>query len=361
MIPLYKAYLPPYEEIEVYIRKIYANQVVTNNGPLVKALESELQKIIGVKHLLLVGNATIGLQMAVRALELEDDAEIINSAFSFVAAPSAVVTSNCKNKFVDIHPQTYCLDIEKLEAKITSKTRAIIPTHVFNTISEVEQIESLAKKHSLKVIYDAAHSFGVKYKGNSIFNYGDIAVCSLHASKFFSMVEGGFIATNNDEIAEKLFEVRYFGMDRNSKDFNRVGFNGKNTEFHAAVGLANLPYIDAFRAKRKQLFEIYAELLSGYPIQWQQINKEVTTNYAYMPLKFENEATVLKIQEKLSEMEIASRRYFYPSLNENTFLGDISEMPESEHLSRRILSFPLNFELKEEEVTAICNGIIESL
>jgi dTDP-4-amino-4,6-dideoxygalactose transaminase len=352
MIPLYKAFLPPYPEIEVYIKQIYSNQVVTNNGPLVRELESELKKIIGVKHLLLVGNATIGLQMAVRALELEA-AEIINAAFSFVAAPTAVVTNNCTNRFVDIHPETYCIDIQKLEASITAKTKAIIPTHVFNTVCEVEQIQTLAQRYGLKVIYDAAHSFGVKYKGESIFNYGDIAVCSLHASKFFHTIEGGFVATNDDLMAEKLYEVRYFGVDRNTAHFNRIGFNGKNTEFHAAVGLANLPYIDAFKARRKQLFNLYHELLKHYPIAWQKRNEQIDTNYAYVPLKFENEEVLLKIQEKLTNHAVSSRRYFYPSLNENPFLGDVSKMPESEALSKRILSVPLHFDLKEEEVREI--------
>lgn len=357
---MYKPFLPPYKEVEKYLKKIYRTQTVTNNGPLVQELENQLKSILGVKHLWIVGNATIGLQMAVRALELNNN-EILTSAFSYVAAPSAIFSNNCKSKFVDIAKDDYCINLDLIEQSITPNTKAILPTHIFNTVCDVEKIQTLADKYNLEVIYDAAHSFGVEFKGESIFKYGDISVCSLHAYKCLNMVEGGFVTTSNDYLAEKLYEIRYFGADRNNTGFNRIGYNGKNSEFHAAVGLANIKFIDIIREKRKNLFELYHNLLVNHPISWQKINSNVKTNYAYLPLVFENEQIVLKILENFNNKGIGCKRYFYPSLNENSFFKDTSFMKESESLSRRILCFPLYYDLKEEEVRKVCQEIIASM
>lgn len=354
---MYKPFLPPYDEVDKYFKNIYQNQIVTNNGPLVQELENQLKAILGVKHLLVVGNATIGLQMAIGALEL-DASEILTSAFSYVAAPSAIFANNCKSKFVDINKDDYCINSELIEQKITSKTKAILPTHIFNTVCDVEKIQTIADKYSLNVIYDAAHSFGVEYKKKSIFNFGDISVCSMHAYKCFNMIEGGFITTSDDHLAEKLYEIRYFGANRNNNGFNRIGYNGKNSEFHAAVGLANIKYIDEIRTKRKQLFELYQQLLKEVPVTWQKMEDDVKTNFAYLPLVFNDEKTVLKVLEVFNKKGIGCKRYFYPSLNENDFFGDFNTMKNSESISRRILCFPLYYDLTEEEVKIICKEII---
>lgn len=360
MIPMYKPFLPPQNEINKFIRKIYINKVVTNNGPLIKELEVKLKEIIDVKHLWITGNATIGLQMAIRSLDIKKS-DIINSAFSYVAAPSAIISNNCKNVFVDINPDTYCINPDEIEKRITSNTKAILPTHVFNTSCDVEKIEKIAKKHQLKVIYDAAHSFGIKYKNKSIFNYGDISVCSLHTFKYLSMIEGGFVATNDNDISESLYETRYFGVKRNNLEFVRVGFNGKNSEFHAAVGLASLKYIELFKQRRIEMYELYSDLLKGFPIKWQKINPDIETNHAYLPLVFKSKEVLSQIQKALAEKDIACRRYFNPSLNNLVFFEDTTPMYQAENLSDCILCIPFYYGLKNSEIIQVCNGIKQAL
>lgn len=358
--PMYKPFLAPYKEVEKYIQKIYHSNIVTNNGPLVRELEEKLKEHLNVKHLFITGNATIGLQIAINALDIQNS-EIINSAFSYVAAPSAIVSNNCRNIFADIDPDTFCINSNDIENKISSKTKAILPTHIFNTVCEVEKIKKIAEKNNLKVIYDAAHSFGINYKEQSIFNYGDISVCSLHAYKVLNMIEGGFIVTHDDDIAEKVFEARYFGADKGNLSFNRIGYNGKNSEMHAAIGLANLKYSSILMERRKEIYELYQTELKGYPLVWQKIDNKVQTNYSYLPIKFENEAILLQVQNDLIQKNIYCKRYFYPSLNENSFYGSCTSMPKSESLSSRILCFPLYYSLSDDEIKLICSLIRKTL
>lgn len=357
---MYKPFLAPYKEVEVYLKKIYSNGIVTNNGPLVRELEEKLKEYLGVKHLFITGNATIGLQMAISALDIKNG-DIINSAFSYVAAPSAIVSNSYRNVFADINPDTYCINPVDIEKKITSHTKAILPTNIFNTVCDTEAIQQIADKYNLKVIYDSAHSFGVKYEGKSVFTHGDVSVCSMHAYKVLNMVEGGFITTNDDEIAEKLYEVRYFGANRNNDGFNRIGFNGKNSEFHAAIGLANFKYLDISKQKRIEMYSLYFDMLKDFPLQWQKVNSKIESNYAYLPLVFENNKVATIVKRTLENKNIFTRRYFHPSLNKLDFLGNNQPMPIAESISDRILCFPFYFGLKDKEISFICNEIIQVL
>jgi dTDP-4-amino-4,6-dideoxygalactose transaminase len=240
MIPVTKPFLPPQDIYQSYLDGIWKRQWLTNMGPLANDLELKLKDILKVKHLLFVTNGTVALQMAIKALDLKG--EIITTPFSFVATTSSIVWENCQPVFVDIDKNSLNIDAEKIEAAITKNTSAILATHVYGNPCEVDAIDKIAKKHHLKVIYDAAHAFGVEINGKSIFEYGDISTCSLHATKLYHSSEGGLIITKDPELLKKLAYIRNFGFDGPEK-FAELGLNGKNSEFHAAMGLANLKYI----------------------------------------------------------------------------------------------------------------------
>ena len=234
MIPVTKSFLPPIEDYIEYLKQIWDSNQLTNNGPLVKELEQKLKEYFDVKHLFFVSNGTIAEQIAIKAADLKGD--IITTPFSYVATTSSIVWEGCQPVFVDIDPQTLCMNPDLIEDAITEKTTGIIPTHVYGIPCDVEKIQEIAEKHSLKVIYDAAHTFGGKYKGKSIASYGDISFLSFHATKVFHTVEGGAIITNDDELAHKISYMRNFGHN-GPEDFWGVGINGNNSEFHAAMGL----------------------------------------------------------------------------------------------------------------------------
>ena len=250
MIPVTKPFLPPAEEYESYLNGIWKRNWLTNMGPLASQLEMELKDFLEVSHLLFVTNGTVALQMAIKALNLSG--EVITTPFSFVATTSSIVWENCTPIFVDIEPTTLNIDAEKIESAITEKTSAILATHVYGNPCDVEKIEKIAKKHNLKVIYDGAHAFGVKINGKSIFEYGDISTCSLHATKLYHSIEGGLLITKDPILLKKLAYIRNFGFD-GPENFAELGINGKNSEFHAAMGLANLKYIEHIHKKRKEI------------------------------------------------------------------------------------------------------------
>src|SRR5690606_16116739 len=249
MIPVTKPFLPPLEEYKKYIDGIWQCQWLTNMGPLASDLELKLKETLKVNHLLFVTNGTVALQMAIKVLDLKG--EIITTPFSFVATTSSIVWENCTPVFVDIDESSLNIDADKIEAVITEHTSAILATHVYGNPCDVEKIEEIAKKHNLKVIYDAAHAFGVEINGKSIFEYGDISTCSLHATKLYHSVEGGLIITKDAALLKKLAYMRNFGFD-GPESFAELGINGKNSEFHAAMGLANLKYVDQINRKRKE-------------------------------------------------------------------------------------------------------------
>jgi dTDP-4-amino-4,6-dideoxygalactose transaminase len=292
----------------------------------------------------------VALQMAIKALELKD--EIITTPFSFIATTSSIVWEGCKPVFVDIDEDSLNIDASKIEAKITNKTSAIIATHVYGNPCDVVTIEKIAKKHNLKVIYDAAHAFGVSVDGKSIFEYGDISTCSLHATKLYHSVEGGLVTTNDAELLKRLASIRNFGFS-GPVTFDELGINGKNSEFHAAMGLANLNHIQAINAKRKAISDRYWKNLEGLNLRKQTWNKNSQNNYAYFPVVFENEELMLKCIELLQAHEIFTRRYFYPSLANTLPYLSGQNMPITDNVSKRILCLPLYFDLTFEEVDLV--------
>ena len=355
MINVTKTYLPPFEEYTAQLKRAWDKEWITNNGELVQELEAKLKGYLGVKNLLFTSNGTIVLQMALKALNITK--EVITTPFSYVATTNAIVWEGCQQVFVDIDPLTFCIDAKKIEAAITKETQAILATHVYGIPCEVEAIDAIAKKHGLKVIYDAAHAFGVEYKGKSLLSYGDISTCSFHATKVFHTGEGGCIIASDNDLARKLMLYRQFGHVY--EDYFSIGINGKNSELHAAMGLCVLPEIDNIIADRKTISQQYDAALFAL-VQRPFMQAGLQYNYGYYPIVFKSEEQLLKVVENLKQKNISGRRYFYPSLNELPYLQKQS-CPVSEDLSRRVLCLPLYFGLTEHEVKLILDCIIKTI
>lgn len=260
MIPVTIPFLPPISEYQELIKGIWQRNWLTNNGPLVNDLELKLKKHLGLKHLLYVSNGTIAIQIALKALGITK--RVITSPFSYVATSSSLVWEGCTPVYVDIDPETFNIDATKIEAAIDERTEAILATHCFGNPCDIDMIEKVAKKNKLKVIYDAAHCFGTKYKGKSVFAYGDVSTTSFHATKLFHTIEGGAVITQDAELLKKMSYMRNFGHDGPEK-FSGVGINGKNSEFHAAMGLVNINFLDSILERRKILSQNYDNLLSN--------------------------------------------------------------------------------------------------
>lgn len=355
MIPVTKPFLPPQATYEKYLTGIWKRQWLTNMGPLASELEMKLKEHLSLNHLLFVTNGTVALQMAIKALDLKG--EIITTPFSFVATTSSIVWEGCKPVFVDIDKESLNIDADKIEMAITENTTAILATHVYGNPCEVEKIDKIAKKHNLKVIYDGAHSFGVKINGKSIFEYGDISICSLHATKLYHSVEGGLVITTDSNLLKKLAYIRNFGFD-GPEAFAELGINGKNSEFHAAMGLANLEFIETIHQNRKILSDRYDEKLKNFRAVKPFWNKNASKNYAYYPIVVADEALLHKCIDNLKANEIFVRRYFYPSLsNVLPYLEPVS-MEITENVSARVMCLPLFSELTVEEVDLICRLLL---
>jgi dTDP-4-amino-4,6-dideoxygalactose transaminase len=356
MIPVTKPFSPPIEEYQDLLNGIWERNWYTNNGPLVIDLEEKLRKELNQKHLLFVTNGTIALQIAIKALNISK--KIITTPFSYVATTSSIIWEGCTPVFVDIDPETFNIDATKIEAIIDEDTEAILATHCFGNPCDINQIELIAKKYNLKVIYDAAHCFGTMYKGKSIFSYGDVSTVSFHATKLFHTVEGGAVFTNNPDINQKMAYMRNFGHDGPEK-FNGVGINGKNSEFHAAMGLVNLKYVDTILKQRRALFENYDTLLESLRLKKQKINLNSVYNFSYYPVVFKDEATTLKIKAVLEKNNIFPRRYFYPSLSSLDYVQEAATF-FSNSISSRILCLPLYHDLTKSEQVLIANILIKN-
>ncbi|MDN3204708.1 DegT/DnrJ/EryC1/StrS family aminotransferase [Algoriphagus sediminis] len=353
MIPVTKPFLPPKVEYQEYLNGIWERNWLTNNGPLVNELELQLKEYLNLDHLLFVANGTVALQIAIKALDLSG--EIITTPFSYVATTSSIVWEGCKPVYVDIDPKTLCIDASKIEVAITDQTSAILATHVYGIPCDVALIEEIATRHNLKVIYDAAHAFGVKVGGKSIFQYGDISTCSFHATKIFHTIEGGAVICKDPEILKKMAYSRNFGHDGPEK-FQGVGINGKNSEFHAAMGLVNLRYLDEIIQKRKELTLFYLKLLSQLNVEFPTQPNSESYNYSYFPMVFQTEERLLESVKLLGEYEVGCRRYFYPSLNHLSYTG--GHTPLSDNLSSRILCLPLYHTLSAEEQRMIARLLL---
>lgn len=357
MINVTKSYLPPLSTYTKYLEGIWERNWVTNHGPLVAELEEKLKNYFKVKHLFFVKNGTTALQISIKALDLKG--EVITTPFSYVATTSSLVWERCKPIFADINPTTLCLDPNQVEKSITKKTTGILATHVYGIPCDVEKLQKISKKHGLKLIYDAAHAFGVKVNGKSILNHGDISTLSFHATKLFHTGEGGAIVTNDDVLAHKISYLRNFGH-KGQEDFWGLGINGKNSELHAAMGLSIFPKINQLIEKRKYLTSLYEINIKSNRVSRPKVIGKVEYNYSYFPLLFETEELLLKVKEALNKKDIQPRRYFFPSLNKLNYVKK-QAMPVSEDIARRVLCLPLFYDLKRSEVNLISGVVNEAM
>lgn len=355
MIPVTKPFLPPQQIYHSYLDGIWKRNWLTNMGPLASDLELRLKDHLKVNHLLYVTNGTVALQMAIKALDLKG--EIITTPFSFVATTSSIVWEGCKPVFVDINPESLNINADQIESAITVKTSAILATHVYGNPCDVEKIEKIAQKHHLKVIYDGAHAFGVEVNGKSIFEFGDISTCSLHATKLYHSIEGGLLITKDPLLLKKLASIRNFGIS-GFDSFDELGLNGKNSEFHAAMGLAHLKYIEEIAKKRKALIVRYDDKLKNLKARRPLWHSASENNASYYPVIFDSEELLLACKENLELNEIGTRRYFYPSLATALPYLVPENLSITEDIARRVLCLPLFYELTFEEVDMICRLLL---
>ena len=355
MINVTKTFFPPIADYHRQIQRIWDNEWLTNRGSLLNELEDKLTSYLSLKEskIIIMNNGTIPLQIALKLLG--NGGEIITTPFSYVATTAAIVWENCKPVFVDINKDYLTIDETKIEAAITERTTCILATHVFGNPCNIEAIEAIALKYNLKVIYDAAHCFGVNYKGKSIFEYGDISTCSFHATKLFHTGEGGALFTKDPELFHKSFYSHNFGHN-GPLDFYGLGVNGKISELHAALGLSVFPHMGEIIEGRKKVVEYYDAHLDSSKIYKLKLRDNTDWNQSYYPIIYETETLLLNVQKKLNEKNIFPRRYFYPSLNTINYVGS-AEMPISESAASRILCLPLANKIDEFFLEQICKII----
>ena len=349
-----RSVLPPMEEYMNEISSLWDNHWLTNMGEKHQRLEAALREYLGVQYVTLFTNGHLALEAVLAAFGLTG--EVITTPFTFVSTTNAIVRCGLKPVFCDIDPVTYTLDPAKIEALITRETSAIVPVHVYGTLCDVEAIEAIAKKHGLKVIYDAAHAFGVKKDGVSAACFGDAAMFSFHATKVFHTVEGGAVVCRDPAVRERMNRIKNFGVNGPER-IVCVGGNAKMSEFHAAMGLCNLRHMPEWLAARREVVERYRRNLAGIPgITVMQDMPGVESNYAYFPVVFDGaKYTRDEAAARLAEHGIFARKYFYPLTNNNEAYGfHGAETPVALHISERVLCLPLYPELAPEDVDLIC-------
>jgi dTDP-4-amino-4,6-dideoxygalactose transaminase len=354
MIPVTKPFLPPLNEYINYLEGIWERAWLTNMGPLSLELEERLKEFLQLNNVLFVTNGTIALQIAIKSLDLKG--EIITTPFSFIATTSSIVWEGATPVFVDIDEDSLNIDVKKIELAITSKTSAILATHVYGNPCNVEELNKLAKKYNIKIIYDGAHAFGVKINNRSVFSYGDISTCSLHATKLYHSIEGGIISTNNQDLSDRISQIRNFGFS-GPESFGELGVNGKNSELHAAMGLVNLKFIDQIHEKRKIISERYKEKLAGLNIKYQIWHKNAKNNYSYFPIILESEDLVNQVVSILNKNQVSTRRYFYPALSSSLPYLPKIDMEVTDTISKRIICLPIYYDLNIADVDFISDII----
>ncbi len=354
-----KSFLPPLTEYVKCLEKIWDSRHITNSGPFVIELEASLQRFLQNKEVYYVSNGTIALQLAIKALGLKG--EIITTPFSYVATVSSIAWENCKPVFVDIDASTLTIDPGLIEAAISSRTSAILATHVFGNPCDVDAISKIAKKHNLHVIYDAAHCFGVKFQGKPITSFGDVSTLSFHATKIFHTGEGGAVICNSKGVAHRVEYMRNFGH-KGPESFQGLGVNGKNSELHAAMGVCNLPYLPQLILARKRIFEIYdgALIAMTKEVLRPRILLGVESNYSYYPIIFNTERGLLRAITMLNQQNIFPRRYFYPTLTQLEYVKSLP-MPIADSISERVLCLPLYHDLPDESALKVAQIILSAL
>lgn len=355
MILVTKPFSPPIEDYTERLKGVWDRNYFTNNGPLVRELENELKGFLNVSNLSYLTNGTVSLQIALKSLDKKG--KILTTPFTFIATSSSIAWEGFTPVFVDVDVKTFNVDPNLIEELIDDEIVGMMFTHCFGVPCDVRKIGLLSEKYGIPVIYDAAHAFGVALNEKSILSYGWMSSLSFHATKLFHTIEGGALVCGKDVDIKKIELLRNFGHD-GPEMFNAIGINGKNSEFHAAMGLCNLKYISSILEKRKEQYLYYKELLSDLPVSFQEIEVEVIYNYAYFPLVFENEELVLSIVAELNKNEIYPRRYFYPALNTLQIFEDFhSECPNAEKIASSILCLPIYHELQATDILKVCTII----
>jgi dTDP-4-amino-4,6-dideoxygalactose transaminase len=356
-ITVTKPYLPPQAAYIKYIEQIWSRRWLTNDGPLLQELETRIKAYLGLNHFAYLANGTLALQLALKALNVTG--EVITTPFSYVATTSAIAWENCIPVMADIDERTLNINPDKIRPLITDKTTAILATHVYGNSCDIEKLQEICDEYKLSLIFDAAHAFGVKYKGKSLYSYGDLSAASFHATKLFHTIEGGGLFTNNKELMEHVRRIRNFGHT-GVNEFGEIGINAKNSEFHAAMGLCNLDHIDQIIAQRKKLSQLYDENLTHSNITRPTLQAGTDYNYSYYPIIFKTEAQLLAVQNVLMEEKISTRRYFYPSLSSLPYVKK-QNTPIADDISSRVMCLPLYPDLKVQQVSMITTLINNSL
>lgn len=355
--------MPSMEEYIEEIRSIWDSHWLTNMGEKHKALQAELQKYMGVPAVELLTNGHMALELSLQAMNLQG--EVITTPFTFASTTHAIVRNGLEPVFCDIDPETYTMDVTQIERLITDRTCAILPVHVYGNVCNIEEIERIAHKYGLKVLYDAAHTFGETYKGQGIGNFGDASCFSFHATKVFNTIEGGAVCYRDPDMGRRLYELKNFGI-HGPEEVDAVGANAKMNEFCAAMGLCNLRHVDEEIAKRRAVAERYREHLEGVDgLRLNVQQPEVRSNYAYFPVVFDENlfgASRNEVMDALAQNGIGARKYFYPLTNTfECFHGkyDVDATPVALHVAKRVLTLPLYADLSMEDVDRICKIVLE--
>ena len=355
--------MPSMEEYIEEIRSIWDSHWLTNMGEKHKALQAELQKYMGVPEVELLTNGHMALELSLQAMNLQG--EVITTPFTFASTTHAIVRNGLEPVFCDIDPETYTMDVTQIERLITDRTCAILPVHVYGNVCNIEEIERIAHKYGLKVLYDAAHTFGETYKGQGIGNFGDASCFSFHATKVFNTIEGGAVCYRDPDMGRRLYELKNFGI-HGPEEVDAVGANAKMNEFCAAMGLCNLRHVDEEIAKRRAVVERYREHLEGVDgLRLNAQQPEVRSNYAYFPVVFDENlfgASRNEVMDALAQNGIGARKYFYPLTNTfECFHGkyDVDATPVALHVAKRVLTLPLYADLSMEDVDRICKIVLE--
>ena len=356
--------MPSYEEYCEEIKDLWDSRWLTNMGAKHQKLQGQLEEYLDVPHVALYTNGHLALENIFAALELPAGGEVITTPFTFVSTTHSISRNGLVPVFCDVNPDDYTIDVEKIEGLINERTVAIAPVHVYGNLCDVEKIQQIADKHGLKVIYDAAHAFGVKYKGQGAGSFGDASMFSFHATKVYHTIEGGCLCYHDETLIEKLVDIRNFGL-HGQEACLYVGGNAKMNEFQAAMGLCNLRHIDGEIAKRKAVVERYRERLSGVPgIKLSVIQENVQSNYAYFPVVFDGyKYDRDRVFAMLKEYDIIARKYFYPLTNDFDCYKDLPtagahKTPVANYFASRVLTLPLYADLALEDVDRICDLIL---
>lgn len=358
-----RSLLPKLKEYVDEITTIWESHWLTNMGEKHEKLRTELCKYLKVDNIELLTNGHMAIELSLQAMNLQG--EVITTPFTFASTTHAIVRNGLEPVFCDIDPVTYTIDASKIENLITDRTCAIVPVHVYGNICDIDEIQRIAQKYSLKVIYDAAHTFGETYKGQGVGNYGDASCFSFHATKVFNTIEGGAVCYHNAEFGQRLYELKNFGI-HGPEEVDAVGANAKMNEFCAAMGLCNLRHIEEEIEKRRKIVELYRVRLDGIEgLQLNVIQDNVRSNYAYFPVVFWEKqfgATRNDVFDALARNGIGARKYFYPLTNSFACFRnkyDIDQTPMARRIAERVLTLPLYGDLEEADVNRICDIVLQ--